>query len=170
VVTIPFEGSLFFLRTPLFLLSIVINQVGNHPNGPLLDGDLGFELTHTVHGVGHQTQCLRETARTSPTCRQCQSPSHQIPDHHQPSTQPVLNVRPSPGYDIVEGTRTEADAPLRHGGLDQGSVKGGHKVFGTSIRSVPNDECNAGDSRGMTDTGGRGGHTWQVHCEFFESF
>ena len=27
----------------------------------------------------------------------------------------------------------------------------GHKVFGTSIRSVPNDECNAGDSRGMTE-------------------
>jgi len=24
--------------------------------------------------------------------------------------------------------------------------------------------------RTITNTGGRGGHTWQVHCEFFESF
>ena len=63
----------------------------------------------------------------------------------------MLNARPSSWYDVVEGTRTEADAPLRHGGLDQGSVMDEHKVFGTLIRSVPNGECNVDDSQCMTE-------------------
>jgi len=28
--------------------------------------------------------------------------------------------------------------------------------------------CDSGSL--LPDTGGRGGHTWQVHCEFVESF
>ena len=87
------------------------------------------------------------SASTSPTCRRFQCSSHQIPNHHWPSTLLAYHARPGPGYDVVKGTRTKAGVPLRHGGLDRGSASGEHKVFGTSIRSVPNGECNVDDSQ-----------------------
>ena len=115
-------------------------------NRSRLECDLSLKIIKAVHGLGHHIQCLPETAHTSPTCRRFQRPSHQVPDRPRPSTQPVYLARPSPGYDADGGTRSEDGVLSRYGGLDPGSVSGEDKVYGTSIRSVPNGEYNVDDS------------------------
>jgi len=105
----------------------------------------------TVHSIGHHTQCLRETASTSPTCRWCQCPSHQIPDHSWPSTQPVLNIRPGHLSVTGKGTRSEGSEPMRNRGLDPGSVMDEDKDDKTLSGFDQQTKHNVVDSPGTTE-------------------
>jgi len=173
---IPFEGTLLSLRTLLFL--DLIDQVGDHLNRRRPDCNVSLELIVTVHGIGYHTQCLRETASMSPTCRRYQRPSHQIPDHSRPSTQPVLNVWPGHLSVAGEGIRSEGSEPMRNGGLDQGSTMDNDREGETLSEFDQQIERNIAYSPGTTEellrqqraasvkhphTGGKGALTQGIH-------